>query len=71
MYVCIYLAAPGLSCGMRGFCCSMWDLVPRPEIKARPPALGAWSLNNWTTREVPFKKKKKIIYLAFAPKYKQ
>ena len=33
--------------------CSMWDLVPRPGIKPGPPALGAWSLNHWTTREVP------------------
>ena len=31
----------------------MWDLVPRPEIEPRPPALGAWSLSHWTTREVP------------------
>ena len=41
----IYLAAPGLSCGM-------WDLVPWPGIKPGSPALGAWSLNHWTTREV-------------------
>ena len=41
-----FLAAPGLSF-------SMQDLVPWPGIKPRPPALGAWSLNNWTTREVP------------------
>ena len=34
----------GLSCGMR-------HLVPQPGIKPRPPALGAWSLNHWTTRE--------------------
>ena len=31
----------------------MWDLVPRPRIEPGPPALGAWSLNHWTTREVP------------------
>ena len=31
----------------------MWDLVPWPGIELRPPALGAWSLNPWTTREVP------------------
>ena len=30
----------------------MWDLVPRPGIKPGPPALGAWSLSHWTTREV-------------------
>ena len=28
-------------------------LVPRPRIEPVPPALGAWSLNHWTTREVP------------------
>ena len=32
---------------------SMWDLVPRPGIEPRPPALGVWSLTHWTTREVP------------------
>ena len=30
----------------------MWDLVPRPGIEPGPPALGAWSLTHWTTREV-------------------
>ena len=33
--------------------CSMWDLVPWPKTKPRPPAVGAWSLSWWTTREVP------------------
>ena len=28
-------------------------LVPRPEIKPTSPALAGWSLNHWTTREVP------------------
>ena len=37
----------------RIFSCSMWDLVPRSGIEPRPPALGAWSLSHWTTREVP------------------
>ena len=27
-------------------------LVPQPEIERAPPALGAWSLNQWTAREV-------------------
>ena len=31
----------------------MWNLVPRPRIEPRLPALGAWSLTHWTTREVP------------------
>ena len=43
----IYLAELSLNC-------SMWDLVPWPGIKHRPPALAAWSLiSHWTTREVP------------------
>ena len=46
MYLFIYLAAPGLSCGM-------WDLVPWRGIEPGPPALGAGSLSHWTTREVP------------------
>ena len=33
--------------------CSMWALVPGPEIEPGPPVLGAWSLSHWTTREVP------------------
>ena len=32
----------------------MWDPVPQPGIKPRAPALGAWSLSHWTTREVHF-----------------
>ena len=28
-------------------------LVPWPGIRPGPQALGAWSLNHWTTREVP------------------
>ena len=28
-------------------------LVPWPGIEPMPPALGAWSLNHWTAREVP------------------
>ena len=28
-------------------------LVPRPGIKPMPPAVEAWSLNHWPTREVP------------------
>ena len=28
-------------------------LVPRPGIEPTPPALEVWSLNHWTTREVP------------------
>ena len=28
-------------------------LVPQPGIKPASPAVEAWSLKNWTTREVP------------------
>ena len=37
----------------RIFSCSLWYLVPWPGTEPRPPALGAWSLSHWTTREVP------------------
>ena len=39
-----YLAALGLNCGL-------WDVLPWLGIESGPPALGAWSLHNWTTRE--------------------
>ena len=42
-----------LSCSTRALSCSMQDLVPRAGVEPGPPALGAWSLNHWTTREVP------------------
>ena len=42
----IYLAFPGLNCGM-------WELVPWPGIKPRTPELRAWSLCHWATREIP------------------
>ena len=42
------------SCGMQLLGCSMWSLVPWPGIELWPPALRAWSLSHWTTREVPY-----------------
>ena len=36
-----------------GLSCNMWDLVPWPGIKPRPPALGAWSLSHGITWDVP------------------
>ena len=48
-----FTATGPFSCVMQILCCSMWDLVPWPGIKPRPPALGVWNLNHWTTREVP------------------
>ena len=38
---------------MQTLSCGTWDLVLWPGIESRPPALGAQSLNHWTTREVP------------------
>ena len=46
LFIYIYLAALGLSCGM-------WDLVLWPGIEPGPPALGMQSLSQWITREVP------------------
>ena len=31
--------------------CSLWELVPWLGIKPGPPAFGAWSLSQWTTRK--------------------
>lgn len=51
MYVCMYLAVAGpylhhsrpliflAACG--NAICSMWDLVPPPGIKVRPPHIGS------------------------------
>ena len=30
-------------------------LVPQPGIEPVPPAVEVWSLNHWTTKEVPLK----------------
>ena len=51
----IYLAAPGLSCTTEHlWSCGMWGLVPWPEVKPGPPALGEWHPLDlrWTIREV-------------------
>ena len=47
---------------------SMWVLITQPGIEAHPLALGAWSLSQWATREVPVSCYFKInsIYLALA-----
>ena len=42
-------------------CCSMWDLILRPGIEPRLPALGVWSLSHWTTREVP------VLFCSYQP----
>ena len=38
---------------MQTFIFGLWDLVSRAGIEPRPPALEAWTLSHWTTREVP------------------
>ena len=63
LFLFLYLAAPSLSCGtahgifdlccgMDTLGCSMWDLVCRPGMGPRPPALVVQSRSHWTTREV-------------------
>ena len=54
----IFTVACGIfSFGMRTLIsCSMWDLVPWPEMEPRALALGAQSLNCRPTREVPLPK---------------
>ena len=52
LFIClcqVLIVAHGIFC----LCCGMWDLVPWPGIKLRPPALRAQSLSHWTTRKVP------------------
>ena len=46
------MASRKFSYGVRLLSCGMWDLAPSTGIKSEPPALGAWSLSHWTTREV-------------------
>ena len=46
---------PSLSCSRQDLWSSWQNMGSRSltRVKPRPPALGAWSLNHWTTREVP------------------
>ena len=41
------MTIPGLSSGI-------WDWVPPPGIKPRPPALGTQGLSHWTTGKSPY-----------------
>ena len=44
-----------LSCGMKTLSCGMHAGCSSPtRDQTGPPALGAWSLAHWTTREVPY-----------------
>ena len=42
-----------LCCGLGIFSFSMWYPVPSSGLEPWRPALGAWSLNHWTTKKVP------------------
>ena len=48
----LVMASRIFSCIMQTLSCGLWDLVPWPGIRPGSPALGAQSLNHWTTREV-------------------
>lgn len=57
---CFIWTLPGLRCGPRDLCFGgqtlgscMWDRVLQPGIGPGPPALGAWRVNLWTSREDP------------------
>ena len=45
--------------------CGKWDL-PQSGIEPVPPALGAWNLNHWTSREVPNVPSIKLQYETFS-----
>ena len=47
MYVCVYIYIYWL----HHVACTI--LVPQPGSKSMPPAVEAWILNHWTTREIP------------------
>ena len=50
----IFIAACGMfSCSMWTLSCGMWDLVPCPGTEPGFPALAVWSINHWTTWQVP------------------
>ena len=58
IYLFIYLAVSGLSCGTQDLQlwqvnsgCGMWDPVPWLGIEPGSPALGAWSPSHWTIRK--------------------
>ena len=49
----IFFSAHGIfRYNMRSLSWGLWDLVPWLGVEPGPPALGAQSLNHWTTREV-------------------
>ena len=53
VYLFIYLATPGLSCGFGDIYLQHVGSSSLTRHQTHAPALGAWSLSHWTTREVP------------------
>ena len=52
IYLCIWLHLVLVAAnGIFILHCGMWDLVPWSGIKPRSPALEAWRLSHWITRE--------------------
>lgn len=47
------MAAPDLSCSMRGLWSQHVRAGPPTRDWPRPPVLGAWSVRNWTTGKCP------------------
>ena len=54
-FIHIFMAVRGLSCSTRGLQSPLWHVGSSSLIRNESwaPALGAWSLIRWTTREVP------------------
>ena len=53
LYQVLVTARKIFSCGLWILNYSMWNLVSLTGVEPWPPALGAWSLSHWTSREVP------------------
>ena len=51
---------------MRTLSCGIWDLVPWPGMELEPPALRAWNLGHWTTREVSCLLYFELLHLEFS-----
>ena len=62
-----YLVLSGLHSGMQTLSWGTWDVAPWPGIEPGPPALGAQSLNQWITREVPTLTSGQFLKLPSAP----
>ena len=48
-----FLAVPNLNCSMWNLSCGMLGSSFLTRDQAQAPTLGLWSLNHWTTKEVP------------------